>query len=148
MEYTRRGRTHAVLCQNHTPSDGPLGPALRRSVRVRTGPSFLRATRFATLKVCSKKKPQPCATAPHPIYTRDPEYSDKARKKKKNGTVILETVVGTDGLTHDIHVLQPLGYGLDEQAVKALGQWKFEPATKDGQPVPVLLQIEMNFRLY
>jgi periplasmic protein TonB len=100
------------------------------------------------LKVCSKKNPQPCATAPHPIYTPDPEYSDKARKKKKNGTVILETVVGTDGLTHDIHVLQPLGYGLDEQAVKALGQWKFEPATKDGQPVPVLLQIEMNFRLY
>jgi len=100
------------------------------------------------LKVCSKKNPQPCATAPHPIYTPDPEYSDKARKKKKNGTVILETVVGTDGLTHNIHILQPLGYGLDEQAVKALGQWKFEPATRDGQPVPVLLQIEMNFRLY
>jgi TonB family protein len=100
------------------------------------------------LKVCSKTNPQPCATAPHPIYTPDPEYSDKARKKKKKGTVILETVVGTDGLTHDIHVLHPIGYGLDEQAIKALGQWKFEPATKDGQPVPVVLQIEMDFRLY
>ena len=100
------------------------------------------------LKVCANKNPPPCANAPHPIYTPDPEYSKGARKKKKQGTVLVETVVGLDGLPHDTHVLHSIGYGLDQQAVRALSQWKFEPGTKDGQPVPVLLQIEMDFRLH
>jgi len=78
----------------------------------------------------------------------DPQYSKEARQKKKQGTILMETVVGLDGLPHDIRVLRPIGYGLDQQAVKALSQWKFEPGTKDGQPVSVLLQIEMDFRLY
>lgn len=99
-------------------------------------------------RVCSNKNPQPCATAPHPTYMPDPQYSKEARKKKKQGTILMETVVGLDGLPHDIRVLRPIGYGLDQQAVKALSQWKFEPGTKDGQPVSVLLQIEMDFRLY
>jgi protein TonB len=99
-------------------------------------------------KVCSKKNPPPCATAPHPTYTPDPDFTKEARRKKIHGTVILETIVGTDGHTHDIRVLQPLGNGLDEQAIKAVRQWKFEPGTKDTQPVPVLLQIEVDFRLY
>lgn len=99
-------------------------------------------------KVCSNKNPQPCATVPHPTYMPDPEYSKEARKRKKQGTVLMETVVGLDGLPHDIHVLHSIGYGLDQQAIKALSQWKFEPGTKDGQRVPVFLQIEMDFRLY
>jgi TonB family protein len=102
----------------------------------------------APLKVCSARNAAPCATMPKPIFSPDPEYSDKARKKKAHGTVILETTVGTDGHTHDIRVVQPLGYGLSEQAVRALRDWKFQPGTKDGQPVPVSIQIEMDFRLY
>jgi TonB family protein len=100
------------------------------------------------LKVCSAQNPPPCATAPRPISTPDPEYTDKARKKKIHGKVILDFVVGIDGRTQDIRVSQPLGYGLDEQAVKSLRNWTFEPGTKDGQPVPVAIQVEMNFRLY
>jgi len=56
--------------------------------------------------------------------------------------------VGIDGHTHDIRVVRPLGYGLSEQAVKALREWTFEPGRKDGEPVPVLIPIEMDFRLY
>jgi TonB family protein len=100
------------------------------------------------LKVCSAQNPPPCATMPRPVYTPDPEYNDKARKKKIHGTVILEWVVGINGHTQDIHVSQPLGYGLDEQATKALRAWTFEPGTKDNQPVPVTIQVEMDFRLY
>ena len=99
-------------------------------------------------KVCTSQTRPYCASAPKVISAPDPEYSDKARKKKAHGTVILETTVGTDGHTHDIRVVQPLGYGLSEQAVKALREWTFEPGRKDGQPVPVLLQVEMDFRLY
>lgn len=99
-------------------------------------------------KVCSSQTPPPCATAPKVIYSPDPEYSEKARKKKVHGAVILETTVGIDGHTHDIRVVRPLGYGLSEQAVKALRGWTFEPGRKDGEPVSVLIQIEMDFRLY
>ena len=56
--------------------------------------------------------------------------------------------MGIDGHTQDIHVSQPLGYGLDEQATKTLRNWTFEPGTKDDQPVPVTIQVEMDFRLY
>lgn len=83
-----------------------------------------------------------------PVRYPDPEYSDKARKKKAHGNVILETTVGTDGHTHDMRVVKPLNYGLSEQAVKALRNWRFEPGIKDGKPVPVSLQIEMVFRIY
>lgn len=100
------------------------------------------------LKACSTKNPPPCATPPKAVYSPDPEFTQKARKKKFNGTIILETTVGTDGHTYDIRVVQPAKYGLDEQAVKALRQWKFEPGTKDGQPVPVSIQVEVDFRLY
>jgi len=72
-------------------------------------------TEPAPLKVCSKDNPPPCANAPKPLFTPDPEYSDKARKKKCRGTVILETVVGTDGNPRDIRVTQPLGCGLSDQ---------------------------------
>ena len=99
-------------------------------------------------KVCSSQTPPPCATAPKVIYSPDPEYSEKARKKKAHGAVILETTVGIDGHTHDIRVVRPLGYGLSEQAVKALREWTFEPGRKDGEPVRVVIQIEMDFRLY
>jgi len=88
------------------------------------------------------------ANAPKPLFTPDPEYSDKARKKKCRGTVLLETVVGTDGVPRDIRVTQPQGCGLNEQAIQALQKWRFEPGTRDGKPVPVSLMIEMDFRLY
>lgn len=85
---------------------------------------------------------------PKVIFSLGPDHSDKARKKKAHGTVILEATVGTDGHTHDIRVVQPLGYRLSEQAAKALREWKFQPGAKDGQPVPVAVQIEMDFHLY
>jgi periplasmic protein TonB len=102
----------------------------------------------APFKVCTSENPPPCATAPKPIFAPNPGYSDKARKKKVRGIVILEATVGTDGHTHDIHVVQPLSDGLNEQAVKTLRDWKFQPGTKDGQPVPVSIKVEMDFQIY
>jgi TonB family protein len=45
-------------------------------------------------------------------------------------------------------VQRSLGMGLDEKAIEAVRQWRFEPAKKDGQPVPVMINVEVNFRLY
>src|SRR5690348_13199158 len=87
-------------------------------------------------------------SAPRALYAPDPEYSEEARKAKYQGTVVLLVVVGPDGKPHDIRVHRSLGLGLDEKAVEAVRQWKFEPARKDGAPVAVQINVEVNFRLY
>lgn len=87
-------------------------------------------------------------TSPHLIYGPEPEFSDEARKAKFSGTVVLGVIVGTDGRTHDIRVVQSLGMGLDEKAIEAIRQWRFEPSRKDGIAVAVLVDIEVNFHLY
>jgi TonB family protein len=81
------------------------------------------------------------------IYKVDPAYTDVASAAKTAGTVTLQVVVGTDGMAHDIHVISGIGSGLDEQAVKAIEQWRFDPALKEGEPVKVRAMIEVNFRL-
>jgi periplasmic protein TonB len=87
-------------------------------------------------------------SAPRVLSQPDPEYSEEARKAKYQGTVVLWVVVGPDGRTHDIRVQRSLGMGLDEKAMEAVRTWKFDPAKKDGQPVAVQINVEVNFRLY
>lgn len=86
--------------------------------------------------------------APRPIFTPDPEYSEEARKAKYQGVVVLWLVVGPDGRPRDMRIQRGLGMGLDAKAMEAVKQWKFEPATKDGKPVAVQINVEVNFRLY
>jgi TonB family protein len=87
-------------------------------------------------------------SAPKVVYDPDPEYSEEARKAKFQGTVVLWLVVSPDGKPQQIRVQRSLGMGLDEKAIEAVRQWRFEPAKKDGQPVPVMINVEVNFRLY
>ncbi len=84
---------------------------------------------------------------PIPIFKPEPEYSEEARKAKFQGTVMLAIVVDTDGKAKNIRVVRPLGMGLDEKAVEAVGKWRFKPGQKDGRPVPVMANVEVNFRL-
>jgi protein TonB len=87
-------------------------------------------------------------TAPRALYAPDPEYSEEARKAKYQGTVVLWVVVGPDGRVHDVRLQRSLGMGLDEKAIEAVKTWRFEPSRKDGQPVAVQVNVEVNFRLY
>ncbi|MFN3322071.1 MAG: energy transducer TonB [Bryobacteraceae bacterium] len=86
-------------------------------------------------------------SAPVPIYKVEPEYSEEARKAKFQGTVLLSIVVDEKGQTQNIKVLRPLGLGLDEKAIEAVTKWRFRPAYKDGKPVAVAANVEVNFRL-
>jgi TonB family protein len=86
-------------------------------------------------------------TVPQPVYSPGPEYSDEARKAKYQGVCVLSVIVGRDGLPKDIRVARSLGMGLDEKAVEAVRRWKFTPAMKDGKPVAVAINVEVNFRL-
>ena len=87
-------------------------------------------------------------SAPRVIYAPDPEFSEEARKAKYQGVVVLWVIVGNDGRTHQIRVQRTLGMGLDEKAIEAVRTWRFEPARKDGVPVAVQVNVEVNFRLY
>jgi len=87
-------------------------------------------------------------SAPKKIFDPDPEYSEEARKAKYQGTCVLYVVVGPDGKPRDIRVSRTLGLGLDEKAIEAVKSWRFEPAMKDGKPVSVAINIEVDFRLY
>jgi len=85
--------------------------------------------------------------APRPLATPDPEYTEPAREAKLQGMCVLKLIVGADGKPRDIHVIRPLGMGLDEKAIAAVSQWTFAPATKDGTPVPVQISVQVIFKL-
>jgi TonB family protein len=87
-------------------------------------------------------------SAPKELYAPDPEYSEEARKAKYQGVCVLYVEVAPDGTTHNIHVVRSLGLGLDEKAIEAVRNWKFEPAQKDGRPVTVAVNVEVNFHLF
>lgn len=69
------------------------------------------------------------------IYSIQPEFSDEARKARYQGSMLVRLVVGADGLPRDLKVLRALGMGLDEKALEAVKQFRFRPATLNGEPV-------------
>jgi TonB family protein len=87
-------------------------------------------------------------TPPRAIYQPNPEYTDKARKKKLNGVVVLSLIVTPEGTARDVKVIKSLDDGLDKNAVAAVSTWRFDSATKDGKPVAMRVPIEVQFRLY
>src|SRR5689334_22089497 len=84
---------------------------------------------------------------PRLISKVEPEYSEEARKARLNGAVMLYVVVQPSGQADSFKVVRSLGLGLDEQAIKAVEQWKFEPGVKYAKPVSVQATIEVRFRL-
>lgn len=84
---------------------------------------------------------------PQLVSKVEPEYSEEARKAKYQGTVLLYVQVDASGKAINMRVLHSLGLGLDEKAMEAVRKWKFKPGIKDGKPVTVEAQIEVNFRL-
>jgi TonB family protein len=91
----------------------------------------------------------PGVTLPKVITEVKPQYTPEAMQARIQGTVILTTIVRTDGTPGDVAITTSLDteYGLDQQAVDSLSQWRFEPGVKDGKPVPVRISVEMRFTL-
>jgi TonB family protein len=86
--------------------------------------------------------------APQLIFSVDPEFSDEARRAKYQGVCVVSLIVDAQGNPQRVAVVRHLGMGLDEKAVEAVKQYKFKPATLQGKPVPVEVNIEVNFRIY
>jgi TonB family protein len=81
------------------------------------------------------------------LYQEKPEYTPEARANKVQGTVIFDAVFATDGTLKNISILRGLPYGLIEQAYKSAQKISFQPAVKDGVPVNVRGNIELDFKL-
>jgi TonB family protein len=95
---------------------------------------------------------------PKLVFAPDPEFTDKARHKRVAGTVVVALTVDVAGKPQDVRVsrslatdvskkLQPIAQGLDENAVKAVKQYHFEPAEFRGKPVPVEITVEVHYRI-
>jgi TonB family protein len=88
-------------------------------------------------------------SAPVPIFQPEAEFSDEARRAKYQGVCLISLIVDTQGNPQNPRVIRALGMGLDEKALEAVRKYKFKPAMKEGRtPVPVMITIEVNFRLY
>jgi hypothetical protein len=78
----------------------------------------------------------------------EPESNDFAQASGVAGMALYHTVIGADGKPGEIAVARPIGFGLDENAVAAIRKATFQPAVKSGQPVPVMLDLVVQFRIY
>lgn len=85
---------------------------------------------------------------PSPLKMEEARYSDYARRQKISGVCTLKLTVDTDGLPQDIRVVQNLDPSLDWNAYEAVSKYRFKPAMKDGEPVPVQITVQVDFRLY
>jgi protein TonB len=83
---------------------------------------------------------------PIKIINVDPEYPEIARAVRREGVVILEVVMATDGRVDSVRVLRGVPM-LDQAAVAAVRLWPFEPARLNGQVVPVVMTVTVNFQL-
>lgn len=88
-------------------------------------------------------------SAPVPLFQPEAEFSDEARRAKYQGVCLVGLIVDAQGNPQNVHIVRALGMGLDEKAMEAVRKYKFKPAMRDGKyPVPVYVNIEVNFRLY
>ena len=78
-----------------------------------------------------------------------PNYTSDAMRAKIQGRVLVECIVNIHGEVTDVKILNSLDptFGLDQEAIKAAKQWRFSPGTRLGEPVPVLVSIELSFTL-
>jgi TonB family protein len=93
-------------------------------------------------------KNDPHLVNPNLKSSAEPQFSDDARRKKISGLVGVVIYVNNAGHVEDVWLASPLGFGLDEKAVKAVRQYVFEPATYEGRRVGLDLVVEVNFQTF
>jgi protein TonB len=92
----------------------------------------------------------PGLEAPRPVRTIGADYTEAAIRRKIQGEVEVEAVILADGTVGSARVVRSLDptTGLDEEALISVRYWLFEPATLNGQAVPVTSRLILTFRLY
>lgn len=85
---------------------------------------------------------------PRCSYMPNPEFTDAARAVKFNGALIVEAIVTKQGRVEEARISRGLPYGLNQNSMTTLKSWRCEPATKNGEPLAVVVPFEVSFRLY
>jgi len=85
--------------------------------------------------------------APVVISRVEPMYPEEARKARITGIVIVEAIIDRNGVVKNASVLKTLPFGLDQAALDSVKQWRFKPGTLNGQPVDVIFNLTINFKL-
>lgn len=85
--------------------------------------------------------------SPKLVHYVEPSFSPKANEAYVEGTVRISTIITKTGAATNPRVLSGLNTEEDRTAIEALKQWKFEPGTRNGQPVNVRVTVEINFHL-
>jgi protein TonB len=88
-------------------------------------------------------------TMPIEIRRGTPRYTSEAMRARAQGAILVECVVQTTGICDRIHVVRSFdpAFGLDQEAINAAAQWRFRPGTRRGEPVPVIVTMEIAFAL-
>ena len=92
--------------------------------------------------------PKDVTTKARVLSKPEPTYTEEARRHKTTGTVVLKAIFAANGRVIGIQAVTSLPHGLTERAIVAAQHIKFIPATKDGHPVSMYMQLEYNFNLY
>ncbi len=106
------------------------------------------ATATAPFDTCKYLTLGPGIRPPKAVNTVEPAYPEAARKAKLSGSVVVAMAVNGKGDVDDVKVVRSSNRQFEQNAMDAAKQWKFLPATKDGQPVAVQMNSEMTFKLY
>jgi TonB family protein len=91
---------------------------------------------------------EPGIVGPKPLYQPEPELSEASRKNAEQGNVNIALVVGSNGLPRDLKVICSSIPASNQNALNAVKEWTFAPATKDGKPVAAAIVVEVEFHLY
>lgn len=84
-------------------------------------------------------------SAPVKVYAPDPEYPRTALVARRGGVVVVEATIDREGRVSGVRALTERGFGLEEAAMAAVAIWRFEPARRRGEPVPVLYRLTVRF---
>ena len=82
------------------------------------------------------------------IHSVAPQFSQESKTAKISGNVLVNLVVDQSGIPTNVRIVRGIGYGLDEKAVEAVSKYRFKPAMEHGQPVPVEINIQVNFQIF
>jgi periplasmic protein TonB len=85
--------------------------------------------------------------APTIVREVKPDYTEEGRRRGLEGDVVVEIIVRSDGTVGSVKLLSGLGAGLDQRAMDAVKQWRFNPATRYGTPVDVIVEVAVEFKL-
>jgi TonB family protein len=92
--------------------------------------------------------PEPGVTPLKITYKQKAQYTDRARTSGVQGSIVIAVLFGADGRIANTLLIKRLGYGLDENAIRAARAMRFEPQKKDGNPVSVVRLVSYTFNIY